>query len=64
MNCLELFELPCIYCKEGQIGIDDQLPRNELIRKRREELGFTANELADQVGYYGMSIEAIDVNAD
>jgi DNA-binding XRE family transcriptional regulator len=60
LNCLELFALPCAYCEGGRIGANDQLPRNELIRKRREELGLTTDELADQIGYYGMSIEAIE----
>lgn len=60
VNCLDLFELPCVYCEGRQISADDRLPRHELIHKRREALHLTVEELADKIGYYGKSIEVIE----
>ncbi len=48
----ELFEMRCHFCEEGKQYLKDySLPRNELIHKRRTEMGLSASELGDQIGF-------------
>ena len=52
MDPLDLFGVKCAYCGKGvddgeELGI---LPRNELIRRRREELGLSKEDLLAKAG--------------
>lgn len=52
-----LFEIPCAFCDEGATCLDDYwLRRSALIRKKREALGLSTEELGDKVGFYGAEI--------
>jgi len=61
----DLFEIRCAFCEEGQPYLQDySLPRNELIRKRREEMGLSREEMGDRVGFYESEIENLETNPD
>jgi transcriptional regulator with XRE-family HTH domain len=60
LDPFELFELSNPNAHSPKITSLPQSGRAELIRERREELGLTAEQLADRVGYYAKSIEAIE----
>lgn len=60
LNCLELFGLSCAFCETNQNTYYEKNGRDELIKTKRLEKGLTTEDLADRVGYYGASIEAIE----
>lgn len=56
-----LFSMPCAFCEEGITHLDDYwLRRNLLVRKKREMLGLSTQELGDKVGFYDTEIELIE----
>jgi hypothetical protein len=50
LDFLEVFGIPCSYC-EGTVETLIGLPRNELIRKRRGELGISMGDLLEGTGW-------------
>jgi len=61
VDFLELFDLKCTFCEESNECLADySLPRNELIRKRRKELGITQEELGDRVGFYEVEVQNLE----
>src|SRR5882672_7265109 len=55
LHPVELFELSSANADSDKTAPVVPAQRGELVRKRREELGLTAEQLADRVGYYGKS---------
>ena len=52
IDFFDLFEMHCDSCEEDkQYPKDYSLPRNELIHKRRTEMGLSASELGDRIGF-------------
>jgi DNA-binding XRE family transcriptional regulator len=61
----ELFDLRCPFCDEG-IGYSEDflLPRNELVRRRRESMGLSVYELADLLGFHEVAVQEMERNED
>lgn len=61
MDFFTLFEMPCVFCETGVAHLDDYwLRRDSLVRKKREALALSTEELGDKVGFYGTEIELIE----
>lgn len=59
----DLFGLKCEFCQKGETFDQDYLlPRNELIKKKREALGLSREELGNRVDFYECAI--IDMEED
>jgi hypothetical protein len=57
----ELFSMSCAFCDEGADHLDDYwLSRSCLVKKKREALGLSTEELGDKVGFYGKAIELME----
>jgi transcriptional regulator with XRE-family HTH domain len=65
LDFFELFEMKCIFCEDGK-KYDNiySIPVNELIKKRREEMGISREELGDRIGFYEVEIENLENNPD
>lgn len=65
VDFLDLFDLKCSFCEENKEFLADySLPRNELIRKRRMEMGISQEELGDRVGFYGVEVQNLENTPD
>lgn len=65
VDFLELFDMKCAFCEEGNEYLADYtLPRNELIRKRRTEMGISQEELGDRVGFYEVEVQNLEGKPD
>jgi hypothetical protein len=53
LNLLDVLELKCIFCEKDQQRWGDLagLPRNEIIRRRRQELGLSKEDLLTKLGW-------------
>jgi hypothetical protein len=53
VDLLELLGVSCAYCERIDAGCRtlQALPRNELIRRRREQLGLSKQDVLDQAGW-------------
>lgn len=61
MDFFMLFEQSCAFCEGGVPHMDDYwMRRSSLVRKKREALGLSAEELGDSVGFYGTEIELME----
>jgi DNA-binding XRE family transcriptional regulator len=57
----ELFEMRCPFCGEGKQYLKDySLPRNELIHKKRTEMGLSASEFGDRIGFEEAAINDME----
>jgi transcriptional regulator with XRE-family HTH domain len=55
------FEKSCAFCKENITHLDEYwLPRDLLVRKKRNDLKISPEELGDKVGFYRNEIELIE----
>ena len=62
-DVFELFGISSHYPlkNEGETNhIDHTLPRHKLIKKKREELGLSQEELGDNLGFYTIAIEEME----
>lgn len=65
VSFFDLFGLRCDFCQKGKpFDQDYLLPRNELIKKRREALGLSREELGDRVGFYEIAIISMEEDPD
>jgi len=65
LNPFDLFGMQCAFCGEGKEYLKDyQLPRNQLVKERREKLGLTQEQLGDKANFYGYAIEGMERNSD
>jgi hypothetical protein len=65
LNILELLSIPCSFCEEKKDRLEEyDLPRNELIRRRREKLGFSTDELGERVNYDAVEIVSLESDPD
>jgi len=65
VDFLELFDMKCSLCVEGKRYLEDNsLPRNELIRKGRTEMGISQEELGDRVGFYEVEVQNLEGKLD
>jgi transcriptional regulator with XRE-family HTH domain len=61
----ELFEIPCAFCEENKAFAEEyRLPRNELIRKRRDWKGLSAEELGDRIGFHQAEIHKLETDPE
>ena len=61
VDFFDLFEIPCAFCEGGKSFVEEyRLPRSEVIRKRREAKGWSADELGDRVGFYEVEIHKLE----
>ena len=61
LDFFEMVELKCAFCQLHKTFEEDyQLPRNELIKKRRKNLPLTQDELGDIVGFSEATIKDIE----
>ena len=61
IDFFDLFEMHCDFCEEGKQYLKDySLPRNELIHKRRIEMGLSASELGDRIGFEESAINDME----
>ncbi len=62
---LDLFGMRCDFCTKS-LRSDEELllPRNELIRRRRELRGLSAFELADRLGCSEVAVEEMEGDED
>ena len=59
---MSLFEMPCPFCC-GAIVLDDySLPRNVLIRKKRENKGLSADQLGDRIGFATVAVNNMEAD--
>ena len=64
-DLFELLELNCTFCEETEAHVEKfSLPRNELIAIKRKEMGISAAELGDRVGFYESEIESLELNPE
>jgi len=62
---LALFDMKCAFCEVGiEYLANYSLPRNELLRKRRTELGISQKELGDRVGFYEVEVQNLESKPD
>jgi len=65
---LELFDLPPNFPLENEedakTWLNCTLPRHQLIEQRREELGLSQKQLAEQVGFYTVAVREMEKNPD
>ncbi len=65
LDFLRLLSLKCSFCKDSERYHDDyKLPRNELIRFRRNEMKLTTDALGERIGFAGTAIEAMEKDPD
>lgn len=63
LNLLNLLEIPCAFCKlAAKFDETYSLPRNELIRRRREKHGWSLDELGERVNYWGWAINHLETD--
>lgn len=60
MDFLGLFEIPCAFCGGAPFLDDYRLRRDVLVRKKREELALSAEQLGDKIGFHGAEIELLE----
>ena len=61
VDFFDLLEIPCAFCEGGKSFVEEyRLPRSEVIRKRREAKGWSADELGDRVGFYEVEIHKLE----
>jgi len=57
----DLFSIPCAFCEDGFTHFDEYwLRRNSLVKKKREMLGLSTDELGDKVGFFQTEIELVE----
>lgn len=60
LDFLSLFEIQCAFC-EGAPFLDDYWSgRDLLVRKKREELGLSEEQLGDRLGFHGTEIGLLE----
>jgi transcriptional regulator with XRE-family HTH domain len=65
VDLLSLFEIPCAFCADDRNYTEEySLPRNELIRKKREAKGLSTEELGDRIDFYGTEIEKLEAGPE
>ena len=61
LDFFEMVDMKCAFCELHEPFEQDYLlPRNELIRKNRERLGMTRDELGVKVNFYEVAIENME----
>jgi DNA-binding XRE family transcriptional regulator len=61
----ELFDMNCSFCREGNQHLESySLPRNDLIRKRRIEMGLSVEELGDRIGFEETAVKDMEKDTD
>lgn len=65
LDFFEMVELKCAFCElDEEFERDYQLPRNELIKRRRKNLSLTRDELGEKVGFYEIVVENMENEPD
>ena len=61
IDFLELFEIPCEFCSGSSKHLDEySSSRNELIRKKRESMKLTPEQLGDRIGFYTSEVNMLE----
>jgi transcriptional regulator with XRE-family HTH domain len=61
----DLFAIQCPFCHDATlVSTEYSLPRNQLIRQKREEKKLSISELADRLGFYDEAVEKMERDPD
>jgi transcriptional regulator with XRE-family HTH domain len=61
IDFFDLFDMHCVFCEKDKQYIKDYLlPRNELIHKRRTEMGLSASDLGDRIGFEEVAVNDME----
>ena len=61
---MSLFEMPCAFCGGEIIADEYSLPRNVLIRKRRENKNLSSDQLGDQIGFNAVAVDNMEFDPE
>jgi transcriptional regulator with XRE-family HTH domain len=65
LDMLPLFDIDCEFCKNQGLRLDlFDVPRSDLVTRRRVELGLTREQLGDLVGFEIIAIEWMEQGSD